>query len=291
MTFNQATGALGGMPATGTAGTYPLTFTADNGIGTAATQNFTLTIDQHPPETPPAITSSNNASFIAGTTGTFTVTTTGNPTPVLSVGGTLPAGVHFVDNGDTTGTFTGMPAAGTGGAYTLTVNANNGIGTPASQGFTLTVNQAPAITSANTASFLVGSAGTYQLTTTGFPAPTLSESGPLPDGVTFDPATGILGGKPSAGTAGTYNLSFTASNQVGANASLGVTLTVNQQPAITSGGSATFTTGKADSFNVTATGSPIPTLSESGALPLGRDVRPGDRDPWRYSRGGFRGQL
>ena len=33
---------------------------------------------------------------------------------------------------------------------------------------------------------------------TGFPAPTLSESGTLPSGVTFNPATGVLSGTPAA---------------------------------------------------------------------------------------------
>ena len=40
-------------------------------------------------------------------------------------------------------------------------------------------------------------------------------------------------------------------------------------PAITSGGSASFTVGSAGSFTVTASGSPTPTLSVSGTLPSG----------------------
>ena len=35
---------LAGTPAAGTAGTYPLTFTATNSVGQSATQNFTLTV-------------------------------------------------------------------------------------------------------------------------------------------------------------------------------------------------------------------------------------------------------
>jgi len=43
MTFDPVTGIIGGTPA-GPAGTYPLTFTADNLVAPNATQNFTLTV-------------------------------------------------------------------------------------------------------------------------------------------------------------------------------------------------------------------------------------------------------
>jgi hypothetical protein len=42
---------------------------------------------------------------------------------------------------------TGTPDAGTGGVYNLVLEADNSVGTD-TQGFTLTVNEAPAITSA-----------------------------------------------------------------------------------------------------------------------------------------------
>ena len=48
--------------------------------------------------------------------------------PALSVAGTLPAGVTFVDNGNGTGTLSGTPAAGTGGTYPLTFTATNSVG-------------------------------------------------------------------------------------------------------------------------------------------------------------------
>ena len=61
--------------------------------------------------------------------------------------------------------------AGTGGTYSLTFTATNGIGANASQAFTLTVREAPAIVSAATATFTVGAAGSFTVTATGFPAP------------------------------------------------------------------------------------------------------------------------
>src|SRR6202043_1913103 len=98
---------------------------------------------------------------------------------------TLPGGVTFNSG---TGVLSGTPNAGTGGTYTLTFTATSTAGT-ANQTFTLTVNQAPAITSANNATFLVGTAGTFTVTATGFPAPTITETGALPAGVTFNGTT------------------------------------------------------------------------------------------------------
>ena len=81
-------------------------------------------------------------------------TTAGNPaTTTLTKTGTLPAGVSFTDNGDGTATIAGTPNAGTGGVYTITITASNGVAPDATQTFTLTVNEPPHITSANHATF------------------------------------------------------------------------------------------------------------------------------------------
>jgi hypothetical protein len=266
VTFTPATGILAGTPAAGTSGSYPVTFTASNGVGSNATQSFTLAVN-----TAPAITSANNTTFAVGTAGTFTVTATGTPTPTLSVTGALPTGVTFTP---ATGILAGTPAAGTGGTYPITITAQNGVAPAATQSFTLTVNQTSAITSANITTFTVGTAGTFTVTATGTPAPTLSVTGTLPTGVTFTPATGKLAGTPAAGTSGSYPITFTASNGVGSNATQSFTLTVNQAPAITSANSTTFAVGTAGTFTVTATGSPAPTVSVTGALPAGVTFTP-----------------
>ena len=261
----NGTGTLSGTAAT--TGTYPITFTANNGVGTNATQSFTLTIGQ-----PAAITSTSSATFTVGGAGSFTVTTSGFPAPSLTETGALPTGVTFVDNKNGTATLSGTPAAGTGKTYSLSIKAHNGIGTDATQTFTLTVDQAPAITSGTSATFTVGAAGTFAVTATGFPTPSLTEAGGLPSGVTFTDngnGTATLGGTPAAGTAGTYTLTLKASNGVGSNATQTFTLTVGQSAAITSGASTTFTVGTAGSFTVTTTGFPTPSLSETGALPTG----------------------
>src|SRR5208282_6704065 len=71
-----------------------------------------LTVNQAP-----AITSADNAAFTVGQAGSFTITTTGYPTPAITETGSLPAGVTLTDNGDGTATLAGVPQEGTAGTY------------------------------------------------------------------------------------------------------------------------------------------------------------------------------
>jgi len=68
----------------------------------------------------------------------------------------------------------------------------------------------PAITSDNTFTFTSGAFGTFNVTATGSPTLTLSESGSLPAGVTFNSGTGVLSGTTTA--IGTYPITFKATN-------------------------------------------------------------------------------
>ena len=265
----DGTATLSGTPAAGSAGVYRFTIVAGNEVSVAV-QTFTLTVEQAP-----AITSAANTTFATGQAGSFTVTSSGFPAAALSVQGALPAGVTFTGNGDGTATLAGTPAAGTGGVYRLTITAASGGSPDATQNFTLTVTQPPAITSAAEATFATGQAGSFTVTTSGFPAPALSVQGALPAGVTFTDngdGTATLAGTPAAGTVGVYRLTITASNGASSTATQELTLTVGQAPAITSAPAARFTTGQAGSFTVTSSGSPTPALSARGALPLPEGV-------------------
>jgi hypothetical protein len=255
----DGTATLAGTPATGTGGNHGFTITATSSSGTFS-QTFTLAVNQ-----PPAVTSATSATFTVGTAGSFTVTTTGFPAPALTESGPLPSGVTF---NPSTGVLSGTPAAGTAGPYPLTITATNAAGTTG-QTFTLAVNQPPAITSASSTTFTVGTGGSFTVTASGIPNPALSETGTLPSGVTFNPSTGVLSGTPAAGTGGTYSITFTAANGVNPNATQNFTLTVSQPPTITSANSATFTVGTGGSFTVTTSGVPTPALSQTGPLPGG----------------------
>jgi large repetitive protein len=266
VTFDAATGALAGTPQAGTGGTFDLTFTASNGVSPDATQSFVLIVNQAP-----AITSSNGALFTVGAAGTFTASATGFPAPSFAETGTLPMGVTF---NDATGSLSGTPLFGSGGTYPLTITATNGVDPDATQSFTLTVINAPVITSANSATFVVGTAGTFDVTAAGVPTPQLGETGALPTGLSFDAATGVLSGTPATGTGGTDTLTFTATNGESPDATQTFTLVIDEAPAITSANSATFTVGTAGTFDLAATGFPTPTFNEAGALPNGLSFSP-----------------
>ncbi len=273
----NGSGTLAGTPILGTENTnYSFTITAANGVGSPVTQSFTLTVN---PGTPPAITSTASATFTEGSAGSFLVTATGSPVPSLSYAGTLPAGVTLTPNLGGTATLAGTPAPLTHGNYTITITAANGLAPDASQTFTLIVNEppptAPKITSATAATFTVGAAGSFTVTTTGWPIPTIYQSGTLPNGVSFKDlgnGTATLVGTPAAGTEKSYEFTIMAWNTQGLDSQV-FTLTVNAAsgtaPTITSANSTTFTVGSAGSFTVTATGSPTPQIIVQGTLPSG----------------------
>lgn len=181
-----------------------------------------------------AFTSAGGTTFVVGQAGTFSVETEGEP-PVssITVSGGLPPGVTFVDHGNGTGTLSGTPVA-PGGNHTLTFTASNGR-TSATQTFQLTINQAPAVTSPNTAAFQVGLQGNFTVTTNGHPHPTIQVAGALPTGVSATDngnGTATLSGIPAASTEGNYALTVTATNGVSSPATQALTLTVNPCPAL-----------------------------------------------------------
>jgi hypothetical protein len=202
---------------------------------------ITLTVGDPAPEAP-TITSASAATFTIGTNDTFSLTATGFPTPAFGETGALPGGVTF---NTSTGVLSGVAQPGTAGIYNITFTADNGIGTPATQNFTLDVSQTPTITSANNTFFTVGSDGSFTVTAAGYPSPSLNESGRLPAGVTFDTSTDALSGIPAEGTAGTYVVTFTASNGTNPSANQTFTLHVNPAPAAELAFIATPTTGTA----------------------------------------------
>ena len=131
-----------------------------------------------------------------------------------------------------------------------------------------TVATAPAITSANNATFSLGGLGSFSFTATGSPAPTFSiTAGGLPAGVNLSSA-GVLSGVPATAVGSPFSVTVQASNGVAPAATQVFTLTVNQPPVITSAATTTFVVGNAATYQVVATGSPAPTFSiTAGSLP------------------------
>ena len=121
--------------------------------------------------------------------------------------------------------------------------------------------QAPAITSANSTTFVVGIAGSFMVTATGNPTPSLSGgSESLPTGIAFvdnGNGTATLSGTPASGTAGQYSLTIVAHNSSGPDANQAFTLTINEAPSIaTQPASQTINAGQTATLTVSATGTP-----------------------------------
>jgi len=182
-----------------------------------------FTINSAPSST--TFTSSLNPS-VFGTSVTFTAT-------VSSIGGTPSGTVTFNDGSTILGQASLVSGQSAFSASALAQGAHSIVAvyggdanfeSSTSSAISQTVNRAPAITSANSATFTLGAPSSFTVTATGFPPPTLSQSGALPTGVTFDQTTGVLSGIPSA--SGSFPITITADNGVGADAVQSFTLTV-----------------------------------------------------------------
>jgi uncharacterized repeat protein (TIGR01451 family) len=155
----------------------------------------------------PLITSANHVSTKTGQPFSFQAVASGYPVPTFSEKGALPKGVSFTSGGLLSGT----PSSGTGGSFTVTLTASNAYGAT-HQSFVLVVDQAPLITSSNDVTATLGRHFAFQVLATGYPAPTFTEKGALPKGVSFT-SGGLLSGSPQS--VGTYVITVTATNAVG----------------------------------------------------------------------------
>ena len=197
-------GALLGQPMV--PGLYNCTLTAVNAVSTT-TQSCTITVDENP-----TITSSNTITFTAGQMNTFPVNTKAYPPPVLTISA-LPPNLVFIDNGDCTGSISGV-AVVNGGIYTSTLTAVNSFGT-ATQKITITVDQLPTVTSANTAILTAGTTSSFEITTAGYPIPAITVD-QLPAGLTLTDhgdGTGAIAG--DVQQSGTYTANVSATNTIG----------------------------------------------------------------------------
>jgi hypothetical protein len=145
-------GVLSGTPTV--PGLYTGTVTASNNIGTAATQAFTIAVQQ--------ATSITNGSPVTtielNTPYNFTYTTSGYPAPTFSVTppNSLPTGLSLILAGSQAGVLSGTPTAT--GTFTGTISASNGIGTAVAQSFSITVAAGQQFTDWETSNGFTGTA-------------------------------------------------------------------------------------------------------------------------------------
>ena len=230
----DGTATLKGTPPAGTAGTFtPSVEPIAVGQELFQAQGLTINVVNGP-----VFTSPNSANFTVGTFGSFPVTASQGS---VSSPSQMPKGLLL--NSGNPASISGVAAAGTGGEYTVQLSDNAGTAGSAAQSLSLNVFEAPSFTSPNAATFLVGKASSFAVTTAGFPSVSTHSVGtnPLPptsptqgNGMYFtviglpadlqmanlNPqgfATGTLmiQGTPSAADAGMHQVMITAQNGVG----------------------------------------------------------------------------
>src|SRR4029079_5511114 len=101
----------------------------------------------------------------------------------------------------------------TPGTYTFKVTATNASGSQTAGPITMNIRIVPTFTAESApANALVGSPYSFKFIATGAPTPTLAlASGTLPPGLTFNPTTGLLSGKPT--TVGSYAITISVSHR------------------------------------------------------------------------------
>lgn len=216
-------GALSGTPTA--AGAFNATVTATDTFGSTGSQAYSFAIAAPTISVTPGTLA--NAHVGQAFTASFTATG-GTPTYTFAETGALPPGLTFASNGTVSGTPTqagSFPIAvratdsttGTGAPFSTTINT------------TLTVDADPLILlpagPALTATY--GAASSVAFTSSGGSAPrTLSETGALPAGMTFDPSSGLLSGTPTVTGSFPFTVSVTDGSAVPVTVSHAYTLTI-----------------------------------------------------------------
>jgi len=201
LTFNTTTHQITGTPTV--AGIYNIPLSATNSAG-SDNKTLVLTVG-----TPPSITSALTASGVTGQQfPTYTLTASGS-SPIGYNATNLPPGLSF---NATTHTINGAPSQV--GVTNVTLTATNEYGND-SKILVITViagPQPPVITSSLTASGTKNQAFSYTVTAEGTQPITYTATN-LPSGLSFDPATHIISGIPTA--AGVTSVPLTATNAAG----------------------------------------------------------------------------
>ena len=214
VTFDPATGVITGIPTI--PGTYPVTVTVTDEAGNPTTETFVITVFD---QTAPVIDPIADQTTTTGTPITPVKITVDDPAATIVVTG-LPDGVTF---DPTTGTISGTPTVP--GSYPVTVTVTDAAGNSSSEVFVITVNDddAPTITPISDQKVVAGQPITTVTVKVDDPNATIEVTG-LPNGTTFDPATGTITGTPT--TPGDYLVTVTVTDPAGNTSSETFVITV-----------------------------------------------------------------
>lgn len=242
MTIDPDTGLIAWTPGSG--GEYDVTVTASNSVNTAV-QNYVLMVTETAVITTVPITQTS-----VGQLYNYDVDATGYPTPTFAL--TNPPSGMSID--PDTGLIAWTPGAG--GVYPVTVTASNAVGSQ-NQAFNLMATQTPAIVSTPVTEIGINQSYSYDVSATGYPAPTFSLTD-APDGMSIDPDTGLINWAPTI--SGLFDVTVTAVNAAGSTTQI-FALAVTEAPTITSTPLFEASVGQPYNYTVTTDGYPAPTFT------------------------------
>ncbi|MCX8956762.1 autotransporter domain-containing protein [Erwinia psidii] len=267
ITLNASAGTLSGVPSD--AGSYSFQVTVTDANGATGSVSYTLNVTAASP------VASDSVATVAENSSSNTI--------ALSLSGGVATSVTIVTSPTHGSVVTSgvavsyTPVAGYSGSDSFTYTASNGNGTSASARVSLTVTPVLLTLSPGSGALPAATAGSswsQTLTASGGSAPYTFSATALPDGITLNPATGVLTGTPSA--AGSYSFQVTASDSLGDSGTASYLLAVSAAPQTVlqlqpSGGSlAQGKIGQVYTQSLSVTGGTAPYRWQlSGALPVG----------------------
>ncbi len=229
-------------------GDFAVVVEAANAYGTDV-QSFTITVGG----IAPSFTSSPVTAGTYGVAYSYDADADGYPAPTFALT-TAPAGMTI----DAAGLITWTPDDV--GDFAVVVEAANTYGTDV-QSFTITVGGiAPSFTSTAPLGGVVGELYTYDANADGYPAPTFALT-TAPLGMTIDAVSGLISWTPDA--EGLYDVVVEAANVAGTDVQ---SFTINvvagpEAPVITSTPGTSVVVNELYTYDVEATGNPVPTFS------------------------------
>ncbi|MBD3401735.1 tandem-95 repeat protein, partial [candidate division GN15 bacterium] len=260
---NNGTGSFVFTPDFTQAGTFDITFTATDDSGEVASELVTVTVTDAGNQ-PPVLAAIGSQSTDEGVLLTFPVSATDPDGTIQSLTATnLPTGATLTDNGDGTGTFNWTPDFTQSGVYNVTITATDDGNATDDEIVEITVNQVnlpPTLDPIGAQSIAEGN--TLNVTVTASDPdgtiPSLAAS-PLPANATFTDntdGTGTFIFTPDFTQQGSYDITFTATDDSGEVASELVTVTVtdagNQPPVVAAVPPQSVDEGQLLEFTVTA---------------------------------------
>ena len=222
-TFDPATGDFAWTPTAQDQGVYTATIRATDSANQIIEETITITITS---DAPPVLAPIGPQSATEGVLLSFVVTATDSgSTPTLSASN-RPQGSTFNPN---TGLFSWTPTSSDTGTHDVTFTATDAGGQTDDEVVTITVSadQAPVIDPIGSQDVLEGALLEFTVSASDDGGdPDLSATN-LPSGAVFTPATGLFSWLPGAGTAGTFDVTFRATDAANQFVEEEVTITVS----------------------------------------------------------------